>query len=274
MTPRLFIPAVDPPLERSGIAYWFVFQGDRLLVEQGATGQEVPCAARIEDLGLVAVRTIYLGTLDGQHCFAAEIDAEANLPTSLTKDSLRSLWGGVADDLFDLAGRAVQLLTWDRTHQYCGQCGTPTTRMPGERARRCPACGLHAYPRISPAVIVLVTKGEAMLLTRGLHFQPGFYGVLAGFVEAGESLEEAVVREIREEAGIEVTDLRYFGSQPWPFPHQLMVGFTANWAAGEIRVDPKELADAAWFTRQTLPHIPPPFSIARRLIDAFLENTG
>ena len=164
-------------------------------------------------------------------------------------------------------------LTWDRTHQYCGQCGSHTEAMPGERARHCPTCGLHYYPRISPAVIVLVTKGDAMLLTRGLHFPPGFYGVLAGFVEAGESLEEAVVREIHEEAGIEVANIRYFGSQPWPFPHQMMVGFTATWASGEIRVDPTELADAAWFTRETLPTIPPSFSIARRLIDAFLESS-
>jgi NAD+ diphosphatase len=110
-------------------------------------------------------------------------------------------------------------------------------------------------------------------LTRGHHFPDGFYGVLAGFVEAGESLEEAVTREIQEEVGLTVTDVRYFGSQPWPFPHQLMIGFTARWAAGEIRVDPQELADAAWFTRDSLPQIPPRMSIARRLIDAFLSTS-
>jgi len=135
----------------------------------------------------------------------------------------------------------------------------------GERAKECPACSLRSYPRISPAVIVLVSRGNAMLLTRGLHFPPGFFGVLAGFVEAGESLEDAVLREIREEASIEVRNVKYFGSQPWPFPHQLMVGFTAEWSAGEIQVDPLELAEAGWYTRETLPNIRPPS--ASRAID-------
>lgn len=272
MTHRVYIPAVDAPETLGSSAYWFVFQGDSLLVHQCADKMEIPEAMRPEHLGLQPLRTVYLGTLDEKPCFAAEIARSVAVPEQLTGGTLRSLWGGVPDDLFVLAGRAVQLLTWDRTHQFCGQCGTPTRPVPGERAKGCPACDLRNYPRISPAVIVLVSRGNAMLLTRGLHFPPGFFGVLAGFVEAGESLEDAVVREIREEASIEVRNIKYFGSQPWPFPHQLMVGFTAEWSAGEIQVDPLELAEAGWYTRETLPNIPPPFSIARRLIDAFLAE--
>ncbi|HWE64885.1 MAG TPA: NAD(+) diphosphatase [Chloroflexota bacterium] len=270
MIARQFLPAIEASAERSGAAWWFVFQDDRLVVRQNGEALEIPYLDTPEELGLTPVRRQYLGRLDGQACFAVEIDRAVPLAEGLARESLRAVYGRLPDDLFALAGRAVQILTWDRTHQFCGQCGTPTVAVPGERARECPACGLRSYPRISPAVIVLVTRGERLLLTRGHQFPEGFYGVLAGFVEAGESLEETVEREIQEEVGLTVTDVRYFGSQPWPFPHQLMIGFTARWAAGEIRVDPQELADAAWFTRDTLPHIPPRMSIARRLIDWFL----
>jgi NAD+ diphosphatase len=270
MTPRQFVPAIDAPDLSSDPSWWFLFQDDRLLVLQRDDALDIPSARAIEDLHPALLRTIYLGRLDGRDCFAAEIAPDAPSPDGLLRETLRGVYGRLPDDLFAIAGRAVQLLTWDRTHQYCGRCGMPTAPMLGERARECPACNLRQYPRVSPAVIVLVTRGDQMLLTRGQRFPEGFYGVLAGFVESGESLEEAVVREIQEEVSLSVTDVRYFGSQPWPFPHQLMIGFTARWAGGEIRVDEHELADAAWFTRETLPHIPPRMSIARRLIDAFL----
>jgi NAD+ diphosphatase len=139
--------------------------------------------------------------------------------------------------------------------------------MVGERARTCPACGLAAYPRLSPAVITVVERGPEILLAQGINFPEPFYSTLAGFVEPGESLEEAVEREIREEVGIEVRDVTYFGSQPWPFPNSLMIGFTATYGRGEIEIDPTELVDAAWFRKDALPHIPPPLSISRRLID-------
>lgn len=272
MTPDRFVPAIDAPETPSDPAWWFVFQSDRLLVLRRGDALAIPVARGVEDLGLPPLRTVYLGRLDARDCFAVEIAPEAPLAAEVTCQSLRQVHGRMPDDLFALAGRAVQLLTWDRTHRFCGQCGTPTVPMVGERARVCPACALRQYPRISPAIIVLVTRGDQLLLTRGQQFPEGFYGVLAGFVEAGESLEEAVAREIQEEVALTVADVRYFGSQPWPFPHQLMIGFTARWAAGEIRVHEQELADAAWFTRDTLPRIPPRMSIARRLIDAFLEQ--
>jgi NAD+ diphosphatase len=144
--------------------------------------------------------------------------------------------------------------------------------MAGERGLQCPACGLTAYPRLTPAVIVRVSRGDELLLAQGVRFPGAFYSVLAGFVEPGESLEDTIHREILEEVGVEVTDLRYFGSQPWPFPHSLMIGFTAEYAGGQLRPAPDELRDAGWFRWDALPLLPGRLSIARRLIDAFVEE--
>jgi NAD+ diphosphatase len=153
---------------------------------------------------------------------------------------------------------------------HCGRCGSPTEHAPGERARRCPQCGHAAFPRLSPAVIVRVTRGDEILLARAVRFPGGVYSVLAGFVEPGESLEECVARELEEEVGIEVTDIAYFASQPWPFPHSLMIGFTATWVSGDLRIEEAELVDARWFTRDNLPDLPGRLSIARTLIDDWL----
>ena len=163
-------------------------------------------------------------------------------------------------------------MEWERSHRFCGRCGEPTVRAEAERAKQCPRCGLLSFPRLSPAVIMRVERGEQILLARNRAFAEPIFSVLAGFVEPGESLEEAVMREVAEEAGIAITDLRYFGSQPWPFPHQLMIGFTARHAAGEIRIDPEELAEADWYGRESLPLLPSKMSISRRLIDAWIEG--
>jgi NAD+ diphosphatase len=195
-------------------------------------------------------------------------------PPGFTLLGLRSLHGRVPDEVFALAGRAAQIVAWDRDHQYCGRCGTPTERVPGERARQCSNCGLISYPRLSPAIIVLIERGEEILLARGHQFPPGRFGIVAGFVEPGEALEEAVEREIREEVGVEVRDITYFGSQPWPFPHGIMIGFRAQHAAGDISLDDGELAEAGWYTIENLPNVPPKLSIARRLIDAWAAERG
>jgi NAD+ diphosphatase len=168
--------------------------------------------------------------------------------------------------------RAVQILEWDRTHQFCGACGIPTEQASGERAKRCPRCRLTVYPRISPAMMALVTKGNQLLLGRGVNFPPGRYSALAGFVEAGETIEECVAREVREETNIEIKNPRYFASQSWPFPNSLMIAFTAEYAGGEMRHDPAELADAQWFDLDALPQMPPRLSIARALIDATIAR--
>lgn len=203
---------------------------------------------------------------------AAAFGGEVGAPFAVM--GLREVFPVLGEAQWLAAGRAVQIVEWAATHRFCGRCATPTVRVDGERCMKCPACGLTAYPRIAPAVIVLVRRGVEALLARGARFPRPFYSTLAGFVEVGESLEETVAREIREEVGVEVTSLRYFGSQPWPFPHSLMVGYTAEWAGGDIRVDPAEIVDAQWFRADALPTIPPRLSIARRLIDAWLADVG
>ena len=268
----IFIPAVTPPAEAAPApAWWFAFCGPRLLVHEDGPAATVPALGDLADLGLSPVRRQYLGALDGCACCTVELDAHTIPPDGWTFAGLRALYGRLDDDLFALAGRAFQIVEWDRTHQFCGACATPTEQLPTERAKRCSRCGLTTFPRLSPAVIVRVTRGDTILLGRAQNFPAAFYSVLAGFVEPGESLEETVEREIEEEVGIRVRNIRYFGSQPWPFPHSLMIGFTAEYAGGEIRIQESELADAGWFTRDNLPSIPPPLSIARRLIDSFLD---
>jgi NAD+ diphosphatase len=172
-----------------------------------------------------------------------------------------------------VAGRAVQIVEWDRTHRFCGACATPTEPVAGERARICPSCELASFPRLAPAVIVAVERGAEILLGRGPQFPPGIYSAIAGFVEPGESAEEAVRRELREETGIEAGRVRYFASQPWPYPHSLMLGFQASYRGGELRIDPTELEDAAWFHRDAMPMLfPGNVSIAQWLIQDFLRR--
>jgi NAD+ diphosphatase len=213
----------------------------------------------------------FVGVLDGRAVWA--VDAE---PVDGAGVPLMGLWGAVDDVVWTVAGRAVQLVEWDRTHRFCGRCATPTERSstPNERARRCPACGLLAFPRLAPAMIVLVTRdgGREALLARGARFPVPMWSCLAGFVEPGETLEEAVHREVREEVGIDVDGVQYWGSQPWPFPHSLMLGFTASFAGGDLALDPEEIAEAGWYRADDLPPIPPGMSIARRMIDAWVDG--
>ncbi|MEZ5728559.1 MAG: NAD(+) diphosphatase [Burkholderiaceae bacterium] len=231
------------------------------------------------ELGLRPARVYGVGREAGQAHVAVALDDpgappehQPPLPSGLRAAGLRQ-WFGVLDDAsLAIAMRAVQVLEWDRTHRFCGACGTPTEQLQGERAKRCPGCGLVVYPRITPAMMVLVTRGSELLLGRGINFPPGRYSALAGFLEAGETIEETVRREVREEVGIEVSDLRYFGSQSWPFPNSLMLAFFAEYAGGELRPDPNELADAQWFAPESLPKLPPRLSIARALIEARLAE--
>jgi NAD+ diphosphatase len=216
---------------------------------------------------------LLVGQWQGLPCYAAELDALPTLPAG-EATPLRAIFGQAGEAAFALAGRAVQLLDWQKNHRFCGQCGTPTTRQCGELAMICPACGLLVYPRLSPAVMVLVRHGDQLLLARSPRFKPGVYSALAGFVEAGESVEECARREVREEVGIEIANLRYFASQPWPFPNSLMLAFFADYAGGTIRPDPEEIEAADWFTLDRLPTLPEPISISRRLIDAACGTTS
>jgi NAD+ diphosphatase len=168
--------------------------------------------------------------------------------------------------------RAKQLLSWHNRSLFCGICGTQTHLSTQETAKMCPHCAAIIYPYTSPAIIVLIQRDNEVLLGRSPHFPPGMYSALAGFVDPGESCEEAVVREVQEEVGIQVQNVRYFGSQSWPFPNSFMIGFYADYADGEICVNQHELEDAKWFHPHDLPLIPPPYSIARQMIDHMLNT--
>lgn len=269
--PADYAPAIVAPQPASDRARWFVFCGSRLLISAAAP-VTVPLWARLDDFGLAPLRTQYLGELAGEPCFSAEIAPGTQAPQDWEWHNLRLLYGVLDDPLFALAGRALQLIDWDRSHQYCGACATPTRARTEERARECPACGLVVYPRIAPAVMCLARRGSELLLARSPRFPRDMYSALAGFVEPGETLEQCVRREVDEEVGVRVRALRYFGSQPWPFPHSLMIAFHAEFDGGTIRVDEVEIQDARWFDIGNLPRVPERISIARRLIDSAVQE--
>ena len=267
-----FVPGITPPAERTEPAWWFAFRQNKLLVRSESDHVSLPCLVHFEEVGLIPLCQHYMGSLEGRHCFAVDVAEEARPPSEMTFEGLRQVHDLLDEDLFWIAARAVQIVEWDKTHQFCGRCGVRMSARPTERAKECPRCGLLHFPRLAPAIIVLIERGDQLLLARSRRFATGMYSVLAGFVEPGESLEEAVEREIREEVGLSVREIRYFGSQPWPFPHSLMIGFTATYAGGEISVDASEIEDAGWFTVKNLPPIPDRISIARKLIDWFIAK--
>ncbi len=269
-----FTPAVVPPQEDNGPSYWFLVREDRILVAlnpNGPSGKaEIPLLDHPRRLGLGLEAIHYLGSLEGRGVYTAEVSGVPDRLPGLTFKSVRSLLLMLEGEMLSLAGRAIQIVEWDKTHRFCGRCGQATRNHYRERTKVCPACGLESYPVISPAVIVAVSRGDQLLLARSPRFPENMFSVLAGFNEPGESLEETVEREIMEEVAIRVTRVRYFGSQPWPFPHSLMVGFTADYAEGEIQVDGEEIVEAGWFKPGRMPELPRRYSIARSLIEGFL----
>lgn len=279
-----FMARLAPPPGANGPSYWFIFAGEKLLVRQAGDHALIPLVSGPAELGLAVEREVFLGSIcdageeggEPASCYAAEVAADASLPEDVVAEGLRALYPALDEPFLGIAGRAVQLVAFDRTNQYCGQCGGRTIDEAHERAKRCPQCGLINYPRLSPAIIIAVTRpvdGRLhILLGRNHRFPTGRYSVLAGYVEPGETLEECAAREVCEEVGVDLKNIRYFGSQPWPFPNSLMIGFTAEYAGGEIKLDESELADARWFAADELPGIPPPFTIARKLIDWFISE--
>jgi len=268
-----FVSLIVPPKgEPAGSSWWFAIQEDKILIQQDSSTTAIPLLTDFGELGLPVLRKHYLGRLDGYDCFAVEVPEGTSPPAGMRFEGLRQIYALIGEKSFSLTGRALQIVDWDRTHQFCGRCGSKTNTHLTERAKECPQCGLLAFPRLSPAIIVLVQRDREMLLARGRRFETPVYSAIAGFVEPGETLEEAVVREVKEETGITVKSLRYFGSQPWPFPHSLMIGFTAHYAGGEITLNDGENLDARWFTPDNLPPLPGKLSIARKLIDSLIEE--
>lgn len=265
-----FIASLQAPENDAGSGYLFVFRKDRLRVSDENGHLTIPRSREAMYPSGDYPETHFFGWWNAVPCYFAEEHADRTPNDSSSYQPIRSLVPLLSTEALLVAGRAFHLLNWERTSRYCGRCGASMERLSDERAKRCLECGLIVYPRISPAVIVAVVKDDKLLLASNGKIPGKRYSVLAGFVEPGETLEECVSREVKEESGIDVCDIRYFASQPWPFPDSLMVGFTARYAAGDLKIDEKELTDAGWYRADALPNIPGPFSISRALIDWFV----
>lgn len=252
---------------------WFVFYGGQILIEKQTDGYHIPCGEE-PPFPVPEGNTIHIiGTINGHTAKAYALDApvsgDENSPRML-KD-LRASFDVLPRKEYDCAGKASQILTWDRNSRYCPCCGVATVQV-APIAKRCPQCGQEIYPRISPAVIVLIKKEDSILLVHARNFRGTFNGLVAGFLEPGETLEECVCREVMEETGLHIKNLKYFGSQPWPYPSGIMVGYTAEYESGTIKLQDEELSRGAFYTRGNLPEIPKKLSIARQLIDAWVEG--
>ena len=264
-TPDSFLPLLAP--QDHPAPYTFIFRGGALLVHEGDLALPADPARALTRWDDAAMHPV--GLLDQRYCQAAWVDGGVQPAPGYAFVGLRALFGALDERLLGVAGRAFQIVEWARTHRFCGACGTPTEHVAGERCLRCPACGHVAYPRISPAMMVLVKKGDRILLARHAGPRATRYSPLAGFLEPGEAIEDAVHREVFEEVGLQVKDLKYFGSQSWPFPHSLMIAFTAEYAGGEIRLQEDEIVEARWFgPDDAMPPYAKGISISGALIEA------
>jgi NAD+ diphosphatase len=251
-------------------SYWFIFHQKQLVLVKELSGYTIPCdiLPPIPQENILYSRTF--GVYENILCKVVEIDNSAQFSKRFTQIPFRDAYKHLSLDFRTIAGRGYQLLYWHRTNRFCGQCGNQMIELDHEPAKKCKACDLLVYPRLSPAVIMSVIRDDKILLGRSPHFPKGMYSPLAGFVEPGETLEEAVIREVHEEVGIVVSDIQYVTSQPWPFPQSLMMGFTTRFVSGELNIDKTELEDAQWFDGNNMPElIPSRISIARTLIDNF-----
>ena len=269
---KRYQPSNTPAKRDNTAAYWFVFKKNEMMVEVKDELMKIPYLNNLEEFKLTPIRIQHLGTLDGHPCYSAEVDPDTTAPEGMVFVDLRTLYHKLDEDVYLLAGRAIQVVNWDSSHQFCGICGTPTQTKEDEMAKICPECGFTSHTRLSPAVITAIIKDDKLLMAQHARTPGNMYGLIAGFVEAGETLEEAVQRETAEEVGLKVKNIKYFGSQSWPFPNSLMIGFTAQYAGGEIEVDGDEITDAKWFSKDEIPFSPSKISIAGELIDWYKKS--
>jgi NAD+ diphosphatase len=265
-----FTPAKQGSKPPEAIGHWLIVQEQRLIVLPEGADFQLPTGPAPAGFGEAVDNPLWLGTLARTECWVVALGRDAGLPEGFHAETLIPMQGTrLPDDLLSLGGMAMQALWWESTSGHCPRCGEATERLEGEWGKRCPRCRYEHFPHLHPAVIVLVKDGDRCLLARKAGWAPGRYALVAGFVDNGESLEGAVAREVKEEVGVDVKDIRYVGSQNWPFPSQLMVGFVATYAGGAIKVDPDELEDARWFPSRSLPGLPARHSIARFIIDHY-----
>ncbi|MBS01267.1 MAG: NAD(+) diphosphatase [Gammaproteobacteria bacterium] len=267
---RTFEPAPNSPGEHAEECV-IVVRGSEVLDRRDEEGCWCPLpGAERGELGATSAIEYFLGQRTGAGWFAIEVapDFQGEFV------NLRALGADLPHHDFDLIGRALQVIDWGRTHRFCGRCGEAMKVHQKDRAMVCPRCRNTCYPRLSPSIITLVHREDEVLLARNQRFPEGMYSTLAGFVEPGESIEHTLRREVREEVGVEVQNIRYLGSQPWPFPNSLMLGFHAEYAGGDIVLQEEEIADARWFPVRDLPSIPGSVAISRWLIDTYLEQRG
>lgn len=249
----------------------FVFYEGQLIVKFSNGKVEIPKRKDLSDLGLTINKEYCFGEFNIGKCYIVECDDIKKLPGSYSIVSLYQLGQVTEEEIFLIAGRANHILNWDNTHKYCSRCGSLNKNKEDERAKICTSCGAVSYPVICPAIIVAITKGDEILLAHNKNFEDNMYSIIAGFVEAGENLENTIKREVFEEVGIKIKNIKYYGNQTWAFPNSLMIGFFAEYESGEIKVDGKEIIDAAWFNKDNLPNLPKKMSIARKMIDEFIK---
>ncbi|MFC1494098.1 NAD(+) diphosphatase [Thermodesulfobacteriota bacterium] len=266
-----FVSDFIRPEKISDDSLWFLFSDQKIVTLSENEKRIIPEYSDLKEHGFVPDNFLYMGSYGKLHCYTSDVSTENEIHGPFSLHPPLSLVNKIDEDLVRIAGLGNQLVYWSVAHRLCGRCGNLTEDKKDERAKVCPDCGQIYYPRLSPAIIVAVLKDDKILLAHSQRFPAKFYSVLAGFVEPGENLEECVKREVREETGIEIKNIKYFGSQPWPFPDSLMIAFTAEYEGGEIKVDETEIADAGWYAKEEIPRIPPSISIARKLIDWFLE---
>lgn len=270
----LFEPSVKPLHRRSDKDYWFLFKDNKLLTIESKNKIQIPRWEYIEHLNISIYNIQYMGAFCGHNCYCGEVADDIGEENVVFLD-LKTLSNTVDEDTYTLSSKANLLLNWLKLNQYCGVCGSKMYKKdsPSERAMVCSNCGNTTWPRTSPAIIVAVVKEDKLLLAQNRQFPNRMYSVIAGFVEYGETLEECVKREVYEEVGIKVKNIKYFGSQPWPYPNSMMIGFTAEYLDGEIEADGKEIVHAGWFSKEEIPGMyNKSISIGSELIEWFLGN--
>ncbi len=252
--------------------YWYVFYNDQLLLQKKADGYVIPFMDKspVETHGRVSLQQM-VEMQDGTMAMVVAT-AEPLVETDVYRPmGLRASYDHIDRCFYDQAGKAYEIIYLDQHSRFCPVCGTPTEQK-GPIMKKCPECGNEMFPAVSPAILVLIRKGEEILLVHARNFRGTFHGLVAGFLETGETLEQCVEREVREETGLTIRNITYFGNQPWPYPSNLMIGFIADYVSGEIKLQDEELSSGSFFSKDNLPEIPRKLSLARKMIDWWLEN--